>query len=93
MEEITLNITLKINKHDVINFENWLRDNLEVISVNHIRNTSELYKNDETFKKLVKNVKKATKEKDVYAMNNNHKYIEQFNEEVENLLNNNQINE
>jgi len=75
MEEITLNITLKINKHDVIDFESWLRNNLEVISVNHIRDTNQLYKNDETFKKLVKNVKKAVKEKDVYAMNNNHKYL------------------
>ena len=76
MEEETLNITLKIDKHSVIDFENWLRNNLEVISFNHIRDTNNLYKEDDTFKKLVKNVKDAVKVKDVYAMNNNHKYID-----------------
>ena len=76
MENVTLNITLKIDKHSLTDFESWLRNNLEVISVNHIRDTNNLYKEDDTFKKLVKNVKNAVKLKDIYAMNNNHKYLE-----------------
>lgn len=71
----TINITLKIDKSEVTNFENWLHQQLEVISFKHIRDTSQMYKEDATFKKLVKTVKAAQRLKDDYAMNNNHKYL------------------
>lgn len=74
MEKETINITLKIDKHEVTDFENWLHQQLEVISFNHIKDTSKMYKEDANFKKLVKNVKEAQRVKDDYAMKKNHKY-------------------
>jgi len=71
----TINITIKIHKEDVVNFENWLHQQLEVISFNHIQDTSQMYKEDATFKKLVKAVKEAQKVKDEYAIKNNYKYL------------------
>lgn len=75
MDELTVNITLKIHKNEVVSFENWLHQQLEVISFNHIRDTAQMYKDDKTFKKLVKNVKEAQRVKDDYASKNNHKYL------------------
>lgn len=72
----TINITIKLDKHDVANFESWLRHNLEVINFQHIRDTNKMYLEDNTFKKLVKTVKDAQRVRDTYAMNNNHKYLE-----------------
>jgi uncharacterized protein involved in propanediol utilization len=71
----TINITLKIDKSEVVAFENWLHQQLEVISFNHIRDTSQMYKEDATFKKLVKAVKEAQRVKDDYAIKNNNKYL------------------
>lgn len=76
MEQETINITVKIDKQDVTNFESWLYHNLEVISFNHIRDTSKMYTEDKTFKKMVKAVKDAQRLKDDYAMANNYKYLE-----------------
>jgi hypothetical protein len=75
MEQETINITLKIDKSEVVAFENWLHQQLEVISFNHITDTSQMYKEDATFKKLVKAVKEAQRVKDDYAIKNNNKYL------------------
>ena len=52
----TINITLKIEDTDVINFESWLNQQLEVISFKIMPNTEKLYETDEYFKNIVKNV-------------------------------------
>lgn len=67
----TVNITLKIEKDQVINFENWLRENLEIIDFKILPDTLNLYNNDVTFQKLVKIVKKAQKERDKYINDHN----------------------
>jgi len=67
----TLNITLKIEDHEIIPFESWLREQLEVIDFKILPDTEQLYLTDNTFKKLVKEVKKAQRLRDVYI--NNHK--------------------
>lgn len=67
----TVNITLKIEREQVINFENWLRENLEIIDFKILPDTLNLYNNDVTFQKLVKNVKKAQKERDKYINDHN----------------------
>jgi len=62
----TINVTLKINEHELTNFESWLREQLEVISFKVIADTNELYESDTTFKKLVKACKDANTKRDEY---------------------------
>lgn len=62
----TINVTLEIEDIDVINFERFLNENLKVISFRIIPDTENLYKNDTNFKKIVDNVKKAQKIRDLY---------------------------
>jgi hypothetical protein len=62
----TINTTLKINEHELTNFESWLREQLEVISFKVIADTNELYESDTTFKKLVKACKDANDAKADY---------------------------
>ncbi len=76
MEEITINVTLKLHKSEVINFENWLRKNIEVIDFTHLPDTEQLYLNDPIFKKLVKQKKDLQRTTWEYIMKNNHKYNE-----------------
>lgn len=61
-----LNITLEIEKEQLQNFENWLRNNLNVLDFKIVPDTKELYENDQHFKKLSKAVKDAQLERDRY---------------------------
>jgi len=67
----TINITLKINPHELTNFESWLRNNLEVVSFKILPDTEKLYETDATFKKLVKAVKTAQTIRDKYINDKN----------------------
>ena len=67
----TVNITLKIDEHELTNFESWLRNNIEVVSFKILPDTEQLYAKDETFKKLVKAVKKAQRIRDIYINDKN----------------------
>jgi len=67
----TVNITLKINPHELTNFESWLRNNLEVVSFKILPDTKKLYETDATFKKLVKAVKTSQTIRDKYINNKN----------------------
>lgn len=67
----TVSITLKINEHELLNFESWLRQQLEVVSFKIIPDTEELYKNDVYFQNIVKNVKKAQTIRDKYINEHN----------------------
>ena len=67
----TVNITLKIDEHELTNFESWLRNNIEVVSFKILPDTEQLYAKDETFKKLVKAVKKAQRIRDKYINEKN----------------------
>ena len=62
----TVNITLKINPHELTNFESWLRNQIEVVSFKILPDTEKLYETDATFKKLVKAVKTAQEIRDKY---------------------------
>ncbi len=68
---LTVNITLKINEHELLKFESWLRQQLEVVKLKVIPDTEKLYETDETFKKLVKEVKKVQRLRDVYINDHN----------------------
>jgi len=67
----TVNITLKIDEHELTNFESWLRNNIEVVSFKILPDTEQLYAKDETFKKLVKAVKTAQRIRDIYINDKN----------------------
>ena len=74
----TFNITFKTTNQVYQFMMDWVRsypNDIDVISDSIIRDTNQLYKKDEMFKKLVSNVKKANKIKDEYAMKHNHKYL------------------
>ena len=66
----TITITLKIENSNVTGFQGWLDQNYELISYKILPDTEKMYKNDETFKKLVKGVKTASRLRDDYI----HKY-------------------
>lgn len=61
-----VNVTLNIESEQILNFENWLRQNTDVIDFKIIPDTKELYEKDEHFKKLVKAVKDAQLIRDRY---------------------------
>ena len=42
----TVNVTLKIDEHELLNFESWLRQQLEVVSFRIIPETSKMYEQD-----------------------------------------------
>lgn len=60
---------MNIESEQVLNFENWLRQNTDVIDFKIIPDTKELYEKDEHFKKLVKAVKDAQLIRDRYINN------------------------
>lgn len=66
MENTKVNITLEIDTFNLSNFEAWLRDTVEVLDFRIVPDTSDLYANDDTFKKLSKAVKTAQLERDRY---------------------------
>tara|TARA_R110002051_G_C8769409_1_gene503355 strand:+ start:28255 stop:28509 length:255 start_codon:yes stop_codon:yes gene_type:complete len=68
----TINTTFKVKGSDVVVMENTLIGLTEMIDYKVIPDTSKLYEEDEVFKKLVKHVKTAQKERDLY-INSNHK--------------------
>ena len=73
-DEVTINTTLKIKAHNVIEFENWLKDRFTLISFEHLQNTDKMYQEDKEFKKLVKLGKDLKNQRLDYIMKNNHKY-------------------
>jgi len=60
------NMTFEMDDSEIINFENWFRDNYKVISFRILPDTENLYETNDSFKKLVSNVKKAQELRDEY---------------------------
>lgn len=72
MSKKTINMTFKIEESQVNNFENWFRQQEEVIDFKILPETEKLYSEDNHFKKLVKTVKDAQRVRDNYINNHNH---------------------
>jgi hypothetical protein len=68
---ITINTTFKIPAEDIKDFEESLRNFVNVIDFKHISNTENLYATDKTFQKLVKAKKEATKQCELYINRHN----------------------
>ena len=73
-DETTVNITLKIKNHILIEFENWLNSNYNLISFSHLQNTDNMYLEDKGFKRVLKQYKDVKRLKDDYIIKNNYKY-------------------
>ena len=68
---ITINTTFKVEAKELSSFEWELRQVVNVIDFKHVSDTSELYSSDNTFKKLVKAKKEATKQCELYINKHN----------------------
>ena len=73
-EESTVNITLKVLNSNLVDFENLLRIGFNVIDFSVIANTQNMYEQDPTFKKIVKEAKKIKDLRLQYINDNNYKY-------------------
>lgn len=76
MEEgkIIINTTFKVEPSNLGSIEQQLRSVFEVIDLRIITNTDKMYQENETFKKLVKKVKEAQRERDDFINKYNDKY-------------------
>jgi len=61
-----INITIEMESLEVVNFERWMRGNVNVKDFTVIPDTNELYQNDNTFKTLCKKVSDAKRVRDNY---------------------------
>tara|TARA_R110001632_G_scaffold19413_4_gene58822 strand:- start:725 stop:931 length:207 start_codon:yes stop_codon:yes gene_type:complete len=61
-----INTTIEMESLEVVNFERWLRENVNVKDFTVIPDTNELYQNDNTFKSLCKKVSDAKRVRDSY---------------------------
>ena len=68
---VTINTTFKVEAKELIGFEWELRQVVNVIDFKHISDTEKLYNSDDTFKKLVKAKKEATKQCELYINKHN----------------------
>lgn len=67
----TINIVMKLEDEEVVNFENKLRDFYDVVDFKFLPETDKLYKTDKTFQKLVKAYNQAREEKNKYINEKN----------------------
>ena len=72
--ETTINATVKVNNHNLIDLENWLNNKFTLISFTHLQDTNEMYKNDPIFKKMTKDAKMEKNRRLDYIIKNNYKY-------------------
>ena len=70
----TVNITLKIDPKDLFKFQDYIKENYELISLKIAPDTRKMYEEDKHFKKLVKAVKEAQKQRDIYINDNLNKF-------------------
>ena len=70
-DTITINTTFKVEAKELSSFEWELRQVVNVIDFKHVSNTEKLYSSDDTFKKLVKAKKEATKQCELYINKHN----------------------
>lgn len=73
-EYTTVNITVKVPNKKVIDLEDYINENYNLISFEHLTNTDKMYAEDENFKKLVKLGRDLKKQRLDYISKNNYKY-------------------
>lgn len=73
-ETSTINITLKVSNNLLVPLEEYLRANYKLIDYSVIVDTSKMYENDPTFKKIVQEARKIKDLRLKYINDNNSKY-------------------
>ena len=73
-QEYMINATFKVKGKLINIIENHLLENTNLISYKTVIDTDNMYKEDATFKKMVKEEKLRRKAKEDYINKNNHKY-------------------
>ena len=73
-QEYMINATFKVKGKSINVIENHLLENTNLISYKTVIDTDNMYKEDATFKKMVKDEKIRRKAKEDYINKNNHKY-------------------
>lgn len=73
-QEYMINATFKVKGKSINVIENYLLENTNLISYKTVIDTDNMYKEDATFKKMVKEEKLRRKAKEDYINKNNHKY-------------------
>ena len=77
-----VNMTFEIKDGELTACENWMRYTLDkVISFKTIPDTSNMYKNNTHFKKMVDVIKKLQVERDKYINDNHYKYRDDIQNE------------
>ena len=61
-----INITIEMESLEVVNFERWMRENVNVKDFTIIPDTNELYNTDPVYKKRCKDVSDAKRLRDNY---------------------------
>lgn len=74
-KELTINMTLKIPPTELVDLENEMIHRYNLIDYKVLPNTEQMYEENTSFKKLVKKVKDAQRERDEFINNNNYKYL------------------
>ena len=69
-----VNITLKLPNSDLVALENYLNSYYNLIDFSVIVDTSKMYEQDATFKKIVQEAKKIKDLRLQYINDNNYKY-------------------
>jgi len=67
----TFSITFKCSNEGFSYIRDWIDNHTEIISDSILPCTKELYKTDEVFKKMVKDIKKLQEQKMDYIIKNN----------------------
>jgi len=79
MENKLVAFTVKMHPEEIVNFEYWLREQLQVISFKILPDTKRMYEEDKYFKDIVKAYKKAQRNKEKYINEHNGKYLKKDN--------------
>ncbi|QIG62333.1 hypothetical protein [Tenacibaculum phage JQ] len=74
-KELLINMTLKIPPRDLVGFENEMLARYTLIDLKVLPDTERMHEENASFKKLVKKVKAAQKERDEFINNHNYKYL------------------
>jgi hypothetical protein len=70
----TINITVKLSKHQVVKFQQFIEEHVEVLDFKILPDTQKMWDEDEVFQSIVKEQKKHNKLVSKYINDNNNKY-------------------
>ncbi len=70
----TINITVKLHEHQVVKFQQFIEEHVEVLDFKILPDTQKMWDEDEVFQSIVKEQKKHNKLVSKYINDNNNKY-------------------